>query len=400
MPTQGHGRAGLGLEVYRDVARRFGAGPVGLASARGYGLVVSLPVVPPLPPMLARLAGTLPAGPGLHYEPKWDGFRCLAFRDSDDVDMRSRNQRPLARYFPEVVDALRSVPTDRFVLDGELVVEGRRGIRFEDLMARLHPAASRVERLSQETPAKLVAFDLLAVGDDDLRAVPFVERRARLEALLAGPRAAGAATLCVTPATADPAVAERWLDEPNPGIDGVVVKRADLLYQPGKRAMVKVKRQRTAECVVGGFRWLAGQPLVGSLLLGLYDEGGALRHIGVASSFKGSHRAALVDQLAPYMTDLAGHPWEQGFGLGRSPIGRLLGAAGRWTPDLELDWQPLRPQLVCEVVFDRWDGDRFRHPARFLRWRPARSPASCTFDQLAGVGAGAGAEAGGAELAG
>jgi ATP-dependent DNA ligase len=329
--------------------------------------------------MLARLTDVLPEGPGLTYEPKWDGFRCLVFRDGDQVDLRSRNQRPLARYFPEVVEALLGVPTTRFVLDGELVVESERGIRFEELMVRLHPAASRVERLSRETPASLVAFDLLALREEDLRSLPFVERRARLEALVDPLPRRG---LCVTPATDDPRLAQRWLDAPEPGIDGVVVKPADLPYQPGKRVMVKVKRRRTADCVVAGFRWLAARPLVGSLLLGLYDDAGALRHVGVASSFKTSHRAALVDQLAPYVTDLRGHPWEHGFGLGRSPIGRLLGAAGRWTPELELDWQPLRPDLVCEVVFDRWDGDRFRHPARFHRWRPDRSPGSCTFDQL------------------
>jgi ATP-dependent DNA ligase len=338
--------------------------------------------MPPVSPMLARLADSLPVGPGLTYEPKWDGFRCLAFRDGEEVDLRSRNQRPLGRYFPEVVEALRAVPTRRFAVDGELLVEGPRGIRFEDLMVRLHPAASRVERLRRETPASLVAFDALAVADDDLLAAPFALRRDRLTALVDGfPSRA----LCLTPATADVQLAERWLDEPGPGIDGVVVKRADLPYEPGKRAMVKVKRQRTADCVVAGFRWSADKPLVGSLLLGLYDSQGVLRHVGVASSFTASRRAALVDQLAPYVTELRGQTWEQGFGLRRSPIGRLLGAAGRRTPDLELDWQPLRPDLACEVVFDRWDGDRFRHPARFLRWRPDRAPPSCTFDQLGGA---------------
>jgi ATP-dependent DNA ligase len=284
--------------------------------------------MPPVSPMLARLADSLPVGPGLTYEPKWDGFRCLAFRDGEEVDLRSRNQRPLGRYFPEVVEALRAVPTRRFAVDGELLVEGPRGIRFEDLMVRLHPAASRVERLRRETPASLVAFDALAVADDDLLAAPFALRRDRLALVDGFPSRA----LCLTPATADVQLAERWLDEPGPGIDGVVVKRADLPYEPGKRAMVKVKRQRTADCVVAGFRWLADKPLVGSLLLGLYDSQGVLRHVGVASSFTASRRAALVDQLAPYVTELRGQTWEQGFGLRRSPIGRLLGAAGGGLP--------------------------------------------------------------------
>jgi ATP-dependent DNA ligase len=332
-----------------------------------------LPVQPPVKPMLARLARELPRD-GYVYEPKWDGFRCLAFRDGDEFDLRSRNQRPLARYFPELVDALRSVPVERFVLDGEIVVPGD----FEALLRRLHPAASRVERLSRETPASFVAFDVLACGAEDVRAQPFVRRRRLLEELLRhnGP------PLELSEMTEDEDRAAAWLDSRN-GIDGVVAKHRDLRYEPGVRAMVKVKRERTADCVVGGFRWLADRPLPSSLLLGLYDENGALQHIGIASSFPESRRRTLLEEIAPYVVALEGHPWQHGFLLAAAPTGKLPGAAGRWTPEMTQDWVPLQPELVSEVAFDQADGYRLRHPARFRRWRPDLDPRTCTLAQLA-----------------
>ncbi len=337
--------------------------------------------------MLARLARDLPDGDWI-YEPKWDGFRCLAFvaapGDPAAVDLRSRHQRPLARYFPEIVEALAALP-HAAALDGEIAIARPGGHDFAALMARLHPSASRVERLRRETPATLVAFDLLAEGDEDLRARPFEARRARLEGLLAGRSPA----LQVTAATRDPAVARRWLDAPaGAGIDGVVAKRPDLAYVAGKRAMVKVKRERTADCVVAGLRrYTEGDPSVASLLLGLWDGTGALVHVGVASSFPDADRRALLAELAPLARPLAGHPWKSGFNLGRSPTGRLAGSAGRWDPgEMDLDWTPLAPERVAEVAYDRLDGVRFRHPGRFVRWRPDRDAESCTLDQLGGFG--------------
>jgi ATP-dependent DNA ligase len=344
-----------------------------------------LPVVPPVAPMLARLVRTMPPGDDFLFEPKWDGFRCLAFRDADRVELYSRNQRPLDRYFPEVVDGLCRLAADRVVLDGELMIAGSGPADFTALLARLHPAASRVARLARETPARFVVFDLLACGDDDLTGRPFSERRRRLEALMlaaGGPGDAdGAVTL--TPATADPAVAERWLESPGAGVDGVVAKHRELLYEPGRRAMVKVKRERTADCVVAGVRLAVDAPVVASLLLGLFDDAGHLRHVGISSSFTAGRRRELAAELTPYVAPLAGHPWEQGFLVGGGRLGHLPGAAGRWTPADERDWIPLRPELVCEVAYDIWEGDRFRHPARFLRWRPDRDARSCTLDQLA-----------------
>jgi ATP-dependent DNA ligase len=323
--------------------------------------------------MLARRERELPRD-GYVYEPKWDGFRCLAFRDCDEVDLRSRNQRPLARYFPELVAALRALPVERFVLDGEIVVADD----FEALLRRLHPAASRVERLSVETPASFVAFDVIVYGGDDVRAQPFLARRQLLERLFAG----AVAPLALTELTDDEGRAAAWLEGRN-GIDGVVAKHRDLRYEPGARAMVKVKRERTADVVVAGFRWLTDRPLPSSLLLGLYDDGGALRHIGVASSFAADRRRALLEEIAPYVVELAGHPWEHGFLLAGGSTGKLPGAAGRWTPEMEQDWLPLAPVLVCEVAFDQVDGYRLRYPARFRRWRPDLDPGACTLAQLA-----------------
>ena len=339
------------------------------------GYADAVPAVrPPVQPMLATLARELPRGDGWTYEPKWDGFRCLAFVAGGDVDLRSRHGKPLARYFPDVVEAL-AVAGGDLVLDGELLAF-RDGVPdFGALMARLHPAATRVARLREETPASYVAFDLLAVGDDDLRERPFHERRARLEALVAG------TGVRPTPSTADPEQAEAWLAKPLGGaIDGVVAKPADLTYQPGKRVMVKVKRERTVDCVVAGMR-LAQGPVVSSLLLGLWD-GDTLRHVGVVQAMSRDERVRLAGDLAAFVTPLAGHPWENGFALEGGHLGRLSGAAGRWAPGMTMDWVPLRPALVAEVAYSQVDGVRFRHPARLVRWRPDRTAESCLVEQL------------------
>jgi ATP-dependent DNA ligase len=341
---------------------------------------MTLAVTPPVAPMLATLARELPLG-GYVYEPKWDGFRCLAFRDGDRVDLRSRRQRPLARYFPEIVEALLGVERHAFTLDGELLVFTGHGGDFEALLGRLHPAASRVELLRHEAPASFVAFDLLAVDDRDLRGERFRERRKQLDALLA----AVDAPLFVTPATDDPDLAGTWLRRfDGGGIDGVVAKPADLPYVEGKRRLVKVKHERTATCVVGGFRWLVDRPLPSSLLLGLYDDDGALRHVGIAASFGERLRHELLARLDPLVVPLAGHPWESGFLLAGGSVGRLPGAAGRWAPgEMPQDWTPVAPELACDVSYEQVDADRMRHPARFRRWRPDVDPLRCRLDQLA-----------------
>jgi ATP-dependent DNA ligase len=330
-------------------------------------------------PMLARLVRELPVGDFV-YEPKWDGFRCLAARRGDDVDLRSRNGRPFARYFPELVAALRAVREPSFVVDGEVLAQGASGeFDFAALLARLHPAATRARRLSVETPATFIAFDLLEQGSTDLRDAPFRTRRAALEALLAGapPR------LRLTPATRDPDMARRWLDATG-AIDGVVAKHVGLRYQGGKRAMVKVKRERTLDCAVPGIR-VFEDGRVASLLLALFD-GDEPVHVGVASSFSHAKGRALAQELCPLVTTLHGHPWARGFGRQRA-AGRLPGAASHWSPDMPLDWVPLRIERVAEVVYDHLDDGLLRHPARLERWRPDRVPASCTFAQLEGGGA-------------
>jgi ATP-dependent DNA ligase len=303
----------------------------------------------PVAPMLARLARELPRGDYL-YEPKWDGFRAIW----EDGELWSRHGNRLGRYFPELVEQLQGIDA---VVDGEIVAPG---LEFARLMERIHPAASRVERLRRETPVELVAFDLVEPG-------PFHERRRRLERL----------PLRVTEITDDPAVAEGWLDEH----EGAVAKHRDLLYQPGKRAMIKVKRERTADCVVAGFRWRSDRPQPSSLLLGLY-AGDALEHVGVASSFGVRLAERLLAELRPRVVPLEGHPWEHGFLLGGGATGRLRGSAGRWLPGMTMDWTPVEPSLVAEVSYDHADADRFRHPTRFRRWRPDRDPRSCTFEQL------------------
>jgi ATP-dependent DNA ligase len=351
---------------------------------------MDLPVPRTVEPMLARLTRKLPLRADCFYEPKWDGFRCIAFRDSHEVDLRSRNGRPLARYFPEVVDALRRLGEPRLVVDGEILARRLGRPDFGSLLARLHPAASRVARLSRETPASFIAFDVLAIGDDDLRGQPFSERRLVLEQVLREPPAG----IALTAAARDPETGARWLEPAaGAGVDGVVVKPSTLLYQPGRRAMVKVKRERTADCVVAGFRLFAGEASVASLLLGVHDACGDLVHVGVASSFTERRRRELAEQLCPLTVPLEGHPWERGFGLESRFGSRLAGGVGRWTPDMRLDWSPLGGGLVCEVAYDHWDGDCFRHPARFRRWRPERAPASCTLEQFHDDGSPAGDEA-------
>src|SRR5919204_5035534 len=280
---------------------------------------MALPVQPPIAPMLARLVRELPAD-GYLYEPKWDGFRCLSFRDGAAIDMRSRNDRPLARYFPEVVDGLLVLETQCFVIDGELVIDTEAGFDFEALLARLHPAASRVERLQAQAPASLIAFDLLALGGEDLRERPFAERREALDTLLAK----AVPPIHLTPITDETHAAERWIEEfQGSGIDGIVAKPHDLPYRSGKRVMTKVKSERTADCVVAGFRFYVDRPLPSSLLLGLYDDHGQLRHVGVASQFSEERRRRLLEEIAPAAASIRVHPWERGFLTGGNPIGRL-----------------------------------------------------------------------------
>ena len=329
-------------------------------------------------PMLARLVRELPGGDVL-YEPKWDGFRCLAYRDGDEVDLRSRHGRPLARYFPEIAGALSGAAPADLALDGELLVLADGRFDFAALMARLHPAASRVRELAARTPAVFVAFDVLGAAGEDLRARPFRDRRARLVELLADARP----PLFVTPATADRDVAATWLERfRGGGLDGVVAKPCDGRYEHGARTMLKVKHERTADCVVAGLRGTADPPRVSALLLGLFDEDDRLEHIGVASSFSQSAGERLARDLAPLVVGLEDHPWKHGFLLGGGAMGRLKGAAGRWEPGMTMDWVPLAPTRVCEVSYTQIDGRRLRHPAKLVRWRPDREPSSCRMDQL------------------
>jgi len=326
--------------------------------------------------MLAKLARQLPEAAGLTYEPKWDGFRCIVFRDGGDVVLGSRNEKPLDRYFPELREALRANLPNRCVLDGEIVIVSPSGLDFDALSQRIHPAASRVKLLAQTTPASFVAFDLLALADRSLMDEPFTVRRAALE------KAMGRADppIHLTPATTDPDVARQWFSRfEGAGLDGVVAKAGDLRYQPGKRVMMKVKHERTADCVVAGFR-PHKEGGVGSLLLGLFDDGGTLHHVGVASGFSVVRRAELVHELAPYERGAAAsHPWMEGEGDGAQ---RIPGAPSRWSGGKDLSWTALRAELVAEVSYDHLQGDRFRHATSFKRWRNDRTPASCTYAQL------------------
>jgi ATP-dependent DNA ligase len=340
---------------------------------------VDLPVAVPMAPMLAKAVKELPSA-GMLYEPKWDGFRAMVFRDGDEVEIYGRNQKHLDRYFPELVAAALHELPERCVLDGEIILRSGHVLDFEALQQRIHPAASRIKLLAEDTPASFVAFDLLALGGESLMETDFGDRRAKLvEALTeVGPR------FHLTPATDSHDRAQQWFDEfEGSGLDGVIAKPLAGEYQPDKRAMFKVKPERTADCVVAGFRWHKSGPIVGSLLLGLYNADGSLQHVGVAASFTMDRRAELVDELEPYrMTDLEGHPWSGWASQTEATTDRMPGAISRWNAKKDLSWVALRPELVCEVAYDQMEGNRFRHTARFRRWRPDRTPESCGYDQL------------------
>ena len=332
--------------------------------------------------MLAKLSGDMPEGEGWLYEPKWDGFRALVFRDQDDVYLQSRDRRPLGRYFPELLTPIRDNLPARCVLDGEIVIVGADGLDFSSLLLRIHPAASRIKLLARDIPASLVVWDLLAIGDQDLTGAPLAERRQRLEEALAGARP----PIHLTPATRDRARALEWFERfEGAGLDGVVAKRLEDPYQPGQRAMVKVKHARTAECVVAGFRFHKDGPgtMIGSLLLGLYDQGGVLHHVGIAASFSVEKRKQLLAELAPLRDNaLDGHPWRAWKVEEAQAAQRLPGATSRWNRGKDLSWEPLRIDRVCEVGYDHLQGDRFRHGTHFLRWRPDKRPEDCRYDQL------------------
>jgi ATP-dependent DNA ligase len=339
---------------------------------------MDLPVMPPVAPMLAKSVKEIPdVG---HVEPKWDGFRTIVFRDGDEVELGSRNERPMTRYFPELVEALRANLPERCVVDGEIILARGGRLDFDALQQRIHPAASRVKLLAEQTPASFVAFDLLALGDDDLTGRPFAERRARLEEALA----AAYDPVFITPATGDLAEARGWFEQfEGAGLDGVVAKPLDGTYQPDKRTMFKVKHERTADCVIAGYRWHKTGGVVGSLLLGLYADDGRLHHVGVAASFSMARRRELVDELAPYVeADLSRHPWGEWADQEAHRSGRMPGAVSRWSAGKDLSFVPLRPELVVEVAYDHMEGERFRHTAQFRRWRPDRTPESCTYEQL------------------
>ncbi len=336
-------------------------------------------IAPPVEPMLARLAEELPAGDFL-YEPKWDGFRAIVFRGASDVFIQSRDLRPLDRYFPELHERFLGALPARSVVDGEIVIATPHGLDFDALQLRLHPAASRAAKLAKETPAAFVAFDLLAVDGRDIRAEPQRERRRLLEQALAGVEP----PIHVTPITRDRARAAEWLERfEGAGLDGVVAKPANGAYQPGRRAMFKIKHARTADCVVAGFRWhKSGNDAVGSLLLGLYDERGALQHVGVTSAFTMAARRQLERELASLRQDaLVNHPWREWADAGAADQ-RMPGAQSRWSAGKDLSWEPLRIERVCEVKYDHLQGRRFRHATTFVRWRPDKRPDHCRYDQL------------------
>ena len=346
---------------------------------------MNLPVNPPVLPMLANRVAELPPGDGWIFEPKWDGFRTLVFRDGDALLIQSRDEKPLDRYFPELVEALLSQLPPRCVLDGEIVIANDRGLDFDALQLRLHPAASRVKLLSKECPASIVFFDLISDGARSLCEVPFVERRAALEQLLATVEP----PLHVTPATRDRATAADWFSRfEGAGLDGVIAKAQAGTYQPNKRVMFKVKHERDCDCVVAGFRWHKNseKTAVGSLLLGLYDDSANLEHVGVCASFTAAKRKELVTFLAPYRDNaIASHPWKA-WAESQSPAAegpqRRPGAVSRWSGGKDLAWEPLRPELVVEVAYDHMQSGRFRHTAQFRRWRTDKRPRDCTFAQL------------------
>ena len=346
---------------------------------------MQLKVNPPILPMLAKRVDALPPGSGWMFEPKWDGFRTLIFRDGDEIFIQSRDEKPLERYFPELIDPLKAQLPERCVLDGEIVIARDGALDFELLQLRLHPAASRVTLLSRETPASVVFFDVLCENDRDLRSAPFRERRAALESMLAG----AAPPLHLTPATADRDTASDWFQRfEGAGLDGVIAKQESGIYEPNKRVMLKVKHERECDCVVAGFRWhkRGEKSAIGSLLLGLFDDAGNLEHVGVCASFTDVKRKELVTFLDPYRANaLDDHPWRS-WAEHQSPeeaaLHRRPGATSRWSQGKDLSWEALRPELVVQVAYDHMQGGRFRHTAQFRRWRTDKRPSDCTFAQL------------------
>jgi ATP-dependent DNA ligase len=342
-----------------------------------------LPVNPPVLPMLAKRVGELPVGGTWIFEPKWDGFRALVFRDGDEILIQSRDEKSLNRYFPELLEPLRSQLPARCVLDGEVVIANDSALDFDALQLRIHPAESRVKLLSQEIPASIVFFDLLAEGNRDLRSMAFQDRRLMLESLLSS----AVPPLHLTPATSELKVARDWFRRfEGAGLDGVIAKTASGIYEPNKRVMLKVKHERECDCVVAGFRWhkRGARTSVGSLLLGLFDDSGALQHVGVCASFTDKKRRELVEFLAPYRKNaLAAHPWKHWAEHASGDAGhRMPGGQSRWSSGKDLSWEPLRPELVIEVAYDHMQGDRFRHTAQFRRWRTDKKPRDCTYEQL------------------
>jgi ATP-dependent DNA ligase len=335
--------------------------------------------------MLSAAADALPEGDGWQFEPKWDGFRTLVFRDGDEILLQSRDEKPMNRYFPELVAPLAAALPARCVLDGEIVIVGAAGLDFEALLLRIHPAESRVKLLAAQTPSSFVAWDLLALNDEDLREKPLAARRERLERALSG----AAPPVHLSPATRDRAMALDWFRRfEGAGLDGVMAKRLEEPYRAGERTMIKVKHKRTADCVVAGFRWHknGAGTMVGSLLLGLYDDEGTLHHVGVTAAFTTAVRKQLVDDLAPLRKNaLEGHPWRhwaEAQDDAAEKGQRLPGATSRWNRGKDLSWEPLRPERVCEVAYDHMQGTRFRHAAQFVRWRPDKRPKDCRYDQL------------------
>ena len=349
---------------------RITEGALPAESLQGEFPKLALPIQPPYPPMEAKHVDTIPGGEGWQYEPKWDGFRCLVFRDGSEVVLQSKAGQPLGRYFPEIVEAVRELPAKHFVLDGEIVILDNGHIQFDELLMRIHPAASRIKKLSQETPATLFVFDLLVdAKGKDLTQMPLDVRRPRLEEFFGKVREQF--LLRLSPKAEDVRAAERWMEQLGSiGLDGVIAKRLDVPYASGERsAMQKIKLIRTVDCVVGGFRWASKGGKVGSLLLGLYDDEGKLNRIGFSSSFSADERTELEKILKPYMN-----------GAGFS--GAAPGGPSRWSTERSGQWEPLDPKLVCEVRYDHFSGSRFRHGTKFLRWRPEKKPKSCTYEQV------------------